>query len=230
MEGFTDLINFKYSWILLLEYLFICPWWSFHAWCGLFLLFSDWVVSDSFVTTCSPPASSAHVIFQVRILEWVGISSSRGSSWPRDWTPLLPHLLHCRWILCCWATREAQSVVRAPKRNRNWNFVVLIEKAVSVQFSHSVVPNSLQPHGLQLARPPCPSPTPGTCSNSCPSSRWCHSTISSTIVPFSTHLQSFPESGSFPMSRFFATGVQSIGVSASTSVLPMKIQDWFPLG
>ena len=79
-------------------------------------------------------------------------------------------------------------------------------------------------------RLPCPSPTPRTCSNSCPSSCWCHPTISSSIIPFSSCLQSFPESVSFPRSQFFTSGGQSIGVSASASVLPMNIQDWFPLG
>ena len=100
----------------------------------------------------------------------------------------------------------------------------------SVQFGCSVVSNSLRPHGLQHAKPPCPSPTPGVYSHSCPSSRWCHPTISSSIVPFSSCLQFFPASGSFPMSQFFASGGQSIGISALTSVLPMDIQDWFPLG
>ena len=90
--------------------------------------------------------------------------------------------------------------------------------------------DSLQPHGLQHTRPPCPSPTPGVYSNLCPLSQWCHSTISSSVLPFSSHLQSFPASGSFQMSWFFVSGGQSIGVSASTSVLPMNIQDWFPLG
>ena len=89
---------------------------------------------------------------------------------------------------------------------------------------------SLPPHGLQHARPPCPSPTPGVYSNSRPLSWWCHPTISSSIVPFSSCLQSFPASGSFQMSQFFTSGSQSIGVSASASVLPMNIQDWFPLG
>ena len=98
------------------------------------------------------------------------------------------------------------------------------------QFRGSVVPNSLQPHALQHARLPCPSPAPRACSNSCPSSRWCHPTISSSIFPFSSHLQSFPASGSFPMSQFFASGSQRIGVSASASILPINIQDWFPLG
>jgi len=88
----------------------------------------------------------------------------------------------------------------------------------------------LWPHGLQHVRLPCPSPTPRACSSSCPSSWWCHSTISSSVVPFSSCLQSFPASGSFPISQFFASCGQSIGVSASASVLPMNIQDWFPLG
>ena len=90
--------------------------------------------------------------------------------------------------------------------------------------------NSLQPHGLQHARPPCPSPTPRVYSNSCPLSRWYHPTISSSVIPFSSWLQSCLASGSFPMSQFFTSGGQSIGVSALASVLPMNIQDWFPLG
>ena len=94
----------------------------------------------------------------------------------------------------------------------------------------SVLSDSLQPHGLQHARLPCPSPIPGACSNSCPLSRWCHPTVSSSVVPFSSRLQSFPASGSFPMSQFFESGGQSFtGVSASASVLLMNIQDWFPL-
>ena len=100
----------------------------------------------------------------------------------------------------------------------------------SVQFSRSAVSDSLLPHGLQHARLPCPSPTSGTCSDLCPLSQWCHSTISSSVVPFSSHLQSFPASGPFPMSRLFASGGQSIGGSASGPVLPMNIQNWFPLG
>ena len=90
--------------------------------------------------------------------------------------------------------------------------------------------DSFQPHRLQHTRPPCPSPTPGAYSNSCPLSRWCHPTISSSVIPFSSCLQSFPAWGSFPMSQFFASGGQSIGASALASVLPMNIQDWFPLG
>ena len=100
----------------------------------------------------------------------------------------------------------------------------------SVQFSHSVVSDSLWPHESQHARPPCPSPTPGVYSNSCPLNWWCYPTISSSVVPFSSRLQSFPASGSFQMSQFFASGGQSIGVSASASVFPMNIQDWHLLG
>ena len=100
----------------------------------------------------------------------------------------------------------------------------------SVQFSCSVVSNSLRPYGMQHARPPCPSPTPEVNSKSCPLSWWCHPTISSSVVPFSSCPQSFPASGSFQISQLFASGGQSIGVSASTSVLPMNTQDWSPLG
>ena len=100
----------------------------------------------------------------------------------------------------------------------------------SVQFSHSVVFSSLWPHGLQQGRPSCPSSTPGVYPNPCPLSQWCHPTISSSVVPFSSHLQSFQASGSFQTSQFFTSGSQIIGVSASTSVLPMNTQDWSPLG
>ena len=105
---------------------------------------------------------------------------------------------------------------------RNWGY--------SVQFSRSVGSDSLWPHGLQHARPPCPSPTPGVHPNPCPLSRWCHPTISSSVVPFSSCLQSFPASGSFQKSQLFASGGQSTGVSASTSVFLMNTQDWSPLG
>ena len=100
----------------------------------------------------------------------------------------------------------------------------------SVQFSCSVVFNSLRPHGLQHARLPCPSPSPGVYSNSCPLSWWCHPNISSSVIPFSSCLQSIPKSWSFQMSQFFTSGGQNIGASASASVLPMNIQDWFTLG
>ena len=96
----------------------------------------------------------------------------------------------------------------------------------SVQFSCSVVSNSLRPHEPQHARPPCPSQTPGVHPNPCPSSQWCHLTISSSVIPFSSCPPSFPASGSFQMSQLFASGSQSIGISASTSFLPMSTQDW----
>ena len=97
------------------------------------------------------------------------------------------------------------------------------------QFSRAVMSDSLRPHELQHARPPCPSPTPGVHPNPCSLSQWCHPTISSSVVPFSSCPQSFPASGSFQMSWLFASGGQSIGLSASTSVLPMNTQDWSPL-
>ena len=100
----------------------------------------------------------------------------------------------------------------------------------SVQFSLSVVSDSLQPHGLQHTRLPCPSPTPGAYSNSRPLSQWCHPTISSSVIPFASCLQSLPASASVSVSQLFTSGALSIGVSALASVLPMDMQDWFPLG
>ena len=104
------------------------------------------------------------------------------------------------------------------------------EFPTSVQFTHSVVSDSLQPHGLLHTRSPCPSPTPRIYSDSCPLSQWWHPAISSCFIHFSSRLQSFPASGSFLMSQLLASCGQSIGASASASVLPMNIQDWFPLG
>ena len=128
------------------------------------------------------------------------------------------------------------SPIRGDKEFKTWNninimapWIILFSLSFS-QFSHSVVSNSLQSHELQHTMLPCSSPTPRACSNSCPSSRWHHPTISSSVVPFSSCLQSFPTSGSFQMSQFFASGGQTIGISDSASVLPMNIQDWFPLG
>ena len=100
----------------------------------------------------------------------------------------------------------------------------------SVQFSHSDMSGSLRPHGLQHARPLCPSPAPGVYPNSCPLNQWCHPNISSSVIPFFSCLQSFPASGSFPVSQLFASGGQNIVISASTSVFPMNTQDWSPLG
>ena len=163
---------------------------------------------------CSLPGSSAHGIFQARVLEWVAMPSSRGSSLPRDRTPCLLCLLNL--------LQQAGSLPLAPPRKPLYIVVVVVQSLSSVQL--------LRPHGLQHARHPCPSSSPGACSNSCPLSLWCHPKISSSVIPFSSRLQSFPASGSFLMSQLFASGGQSIGASASASVLPMNIQDWFPLG
>ena len=116
--------------------------------------------------------------------------------------------------------------IRWPKY---WSFSISPSNE-SVQFSHSVMSDSLQRHESQHARPPCPSPTPGVHPDSRPLIQWCHPAISSSVVPFSSCPQSFPASGSFPVNQFFASGGQSIGVSASTSVLPMNTRDWSPLG
>ena len=127
--------------------------------------------------------------------------------------------------ICCLYIQLSNWVTLLYRRNQHH-----IVNQVSVQFSLSVISHSLWPHGLQHARPPCPSPTSRAYSNSCPSSQGCHPTISSSVVPFSSCLQSFPASGSFQLSQFFTSGGQSSGVSGLASVLPMNIQNWFPLG
>ena len=113
---------------------------------------------------------------------------------------------------------------------KNHSIMKHLSPSKLLSFSCSVVSDSLQAHGLQYARLPCPSPTPGAYSSSCPSSQWCHPTISSSVIPFSSSPQSFQASGTFLMSWLFASGGQSIGASASASVLPMNIKGWFPLG
>ena len=119
---------------------------------------------------------------------------------------------------------------RSQKATRLWVLKYRISSwFTSVEFSHSVMSGSLQPHGLQHSRLPCWSLTPRACSISCLLSQWCHPTVSSSVIPFSC-LQSFPASGSLTMSQLFTSGGQIIGISASASVLPMNIQDWFPLG
>ena len=122
-------------------------------------------------------------------------------------------------LISCFTLGVAKTVFKANK-----------QASSSAQFSRSVVSDSSRPHGLQHARPPCPSPTPGVYSSSCPSSWWCHPTISSSVVPFSSCPQCFPASGSFQISQFFTSAGQRIGVAVSASVLPMNLQDWFPLG
>ena len=148
-------------------------------------------------------------------------------------------ILHMRrtWI-CGWGAKEQSTIdwicphkidVEASIANRMVCEYRACREVQSVQFKGSVLSDSLQPHGLQHARLPCPSPTPRACSNSNPLSWWCHKTISSSVMPFSSCLQSFPTSESSPMSQFVASGSQSIGASASASVLPVNIQGWFPL-
>ena len=164
----------------------------------------------------SSPGSFVHGILQARILKWAAISFSRGSSQPRDWT-----CISCTAgrFFTIWATREAlECWTRGGYSALQFSSVQSLSRVWL-----------FRPHGLQHARLPCPSPTPGACSNSCPSCRWCHPTTSSSVVPFFYCLQSFPASGSLTMSQFFASGGQSIGVSASALVLPMNVQDWFPL-
>ena len=154
---------------------------------------------------CSPPGSSVHGDSPGKNTRMgchalcQGIFPTQGSN---------PGLLHCRQIFYCLSHQGSP-------------YILLL-------FSHLVVSDSLWPHGLQHARLPCPSPSPGACSNSCPLSRWCHPATLSSVIPFSSWLQSFPASGSFLMSWLFASGGPSIGASAS--VLLMNIQDWFPLG
>ena len=140
-----------------------------------------------------------------------------------------------RWLLIGLKTGLYFCIVISsikPSMKKSWSWVFTSGGRIwkIVQFSRSVMSNSLRPHGLHHTRLPCPSPTPQAYSNSCPLSRWCQPAISSSVIPFSSCHQSFPVSGSFQMSQFFTSGGQSIGVSASASVLPMNIQDWSPLG
>ena len=155
---------------------------------------------------CSPPGSYINMISQTRILEWVAISFSRGSFQPKDQTHVS---CSAGRFFIIWATRE-------------------VSNHYSVQFSRSVVSDSLWPHESQHVRPSCPSPTPGVHSDSRPSSQWCHSAISSSVVPFSSCPQSLPPSCSFPMGQLFTWGGQSTGVSALASFPPKKSQGWSP--
>ena len=148
--------------------------------------------------------------------------------WPRA---RMICILFCSISYWSCALLSRQRSCKKQRKKRTSHHAVRVALNVEkYQFSRSVVSDSLRPHGLQHTRLPCPSPTPGVCSNSCPSSRWYHPTISSSVIPLSSCLQSFPVSRSFPMSQFFASGGWSIGTSAWTLVLPMIIQDWFPIG
>ena len=143
------------------------------------------------------------------------------------WTDCILLLLHRTFPYTCLEIKCSKSILFNKVQTGSLFF---LRKYHDLQFSCSVVSNSLQPQESQHTRPPWPSPTPGVYSDSCPSSWWCHPAISSSVIPFSSCPQSLPGSGSFPMNQLFAWGDQSIGVSASASVLPMNIQDWFPLG
>ena len=143
-------------------------------------------------------------------------------SWAMTSSLILFLLLHTIQTLVPLCYQEQYSLLRIKWHSWSSRTEGITGKQVS-QFSCSVVSDSLQPHELQHTRPPCPSPTPRVYSNSCPLSHWCHPTISSSVIPFSSCPQSFPASGSFQMSQLFPSGSQSIGVSASTSVLPMNI-------
>ena len=160
---------------------------------------------------------------------WVWVNS--GSWW---WTGKPGMLQSMGWqrVGLDWAT-ELNWITNWTDDNMkifNINPIIILKRMSVSQFSHSFMSNSLWPQGLQHSRLPCPSPTPGAYSNSCPWSQWCHPPISSSVVPFSSCPQSLPASGSFPVSQLFTWGGQSIGLSASASVLPMNTQDWSPLG
>ena len=165
---------------------------------------------------CRFPATTLHFL---EVLRWAWANCSGTNRQPM-----------CRYS-------EAFSFPGDPAASgKGWDYyspwpssLIHLPPCFSVHFSRSVVSDSLWPHGRQHARPPCPSPTPRVYSNSCPLSRWCHPAISSSVIPFS-YLQSFPTSGSFLVSQFFPSGGQSVRVSAWACVLPMNIQDWFPLG
>ena len=160
-------------------------------------------------TDCSLPGSSVHGIFQARVLEWGAIAFSY---------PFPPATINffSKSVSLCFVSSFV-------------SFLFRFHISVS-QLSRSVVSDSLRPHESQHTRPPCPSPTPGACSNPCPWSRWCRPTISSSVVPFSSCPRSLLSSGSFPVSQLFTCSGQSTGVSASASVLPMNTQDYSPLG
>ena len=177
---------------------------------------------------CCPPGSSVHGIFPARIMEWIAISSSRGSTWPKDWSCVSCISCIGRRILYPWATSEVLCRWCFSVNIIVFPFSLGILLSQSAQFSHLVVSKSLRPHESQHARPPCPSPTPGVHSNSCPLSQWCHPAISSSVVPFSSCPQSLTASGSFQTSQLFTWSGQSIGDSASALVLPMNTQDWSP--
>ena len=198
----------------------------------------------------SPPGSSVPGILQARTLEWVAISFS--NAW--NWKVKVKSLSRVRLLASPWAAAHQAPLFMGFSRQEYCSGLPLLSAAAvhgvtksqtwlcnwttrsggdNFQFTSVQSLNPVQlfaTHELQHTKLPCPSPTPGVYSNSRPSSLWCHPTISSSVVPFSSCPQSFPASGSFQMSEFLESGGQRIGASTSTSVLPMNIQDWFPLG
>ena len=182
---------------------------------------SESEVSQSCPTLCDPmdchlPGSSVHGIFQARVLEWGAIAFS-------DNGILLSHKKERIWVSSN-EVEEPRAYYTEWSKSEREQQMLYINAYISVQFKHSVISNTLGPHGLHHTRPPCPSPSQWTLS------RWCHPTIAFSVICFSSCLQSFPAWGSFHMSQFFVSDDQSIAVSASAWVLPMNIQDWFPLG
>ena len=162
-------------------------------------------------------------------LQWVLVVGMWDLCWDmQDFQ--LPHVGSSSLMLDWpWACELKYGVLATgPPRKSLFHFLIIFPYQYRSVSSVAVMSDPLQPHGLQHARLPCPSPTPWACSNSCPSSQWCHPSIASSVFPFSSCLQSFPASGSFPRSQSFASDEQSIGASASASVFPMNIQDWFP--
>ena len=180
-----------------------------HIWWHCLSSFTCWLIALKL------PASTPTCLGAMKRVFHAHVLGHHHNPWEASQTT------HCTWTTIC-------SLVSSASKNTLSSLTLPALWSSAVQFSHSLVPDSLWPHGLQHFRPPCPSPTPGVYSNSCPLSRWCHLAISSSVIPFSSHLQSFPASRFFQMSQFFTSGCQSIEVSAS--VLPMNIQDWSPLG
>ena len=190
------------------------------------VLLSTWVLEKSNKLLSEPWEKRTQQTFSTDLVEVVWTAGREekvirtSNLWSLEASLELPWSCDLLLILRCrtWMRREKTG-------QGNCQFI----QFSSVQFRCSVMSDSLRPHEPQHARPPCLSPTPGAYPNSCPLSWWCHPTISSSAVPFSSYLQSFPTSGSFPISQFFTSGGQSIRVSASSSALPMNIQDWFPI-
>ena len=218
---------------------------AFALWCWRRLLRVPWTArrsNQSILKEISPKYSLERLMLKLK-LQYFGYLMRRIDSLEKTlmlgkiegrrrrgrqrmrWLDGITDLMNMNWSnsRSWWWTGRPGVLQSMGSQLSNWTALMLL------CWVPSVVSDSLWPHGLQYTRPPCPSPTPRACSNSCPPSRWCHPNILSSVFPFSC-LQSFPASGSFPMSQFFASGSQSIGVSALASVLPMNIQDWFPLG